>query len=104
MFAEWIYNIMKIKDLVFIEDIYGDAPDESYLYYCYLDKDSKRLTVLNRVTGYSDCRWEIESGYQDEKGNFFLYIGFDIREHPESTVEEIIETIKANSCVCKYET
>ena len=61
--------------------------------------DGHRFTVLDRLTGFG---WrDIETGYRDPDGKFWLASGmFDVRKvHP--TVEEAIELIKknANSCI-----
>ena len=63
-----------------------------------------RITVLDRLTGYSDYIRDTETGYKDESGRFWLASGMqDVRDYPEFTIPEAIEWIKthANTCISK---
>ena len=67
--------------------------------------DGRRITVLNRQTGWSDGMRDVETGYKNKnsknKLNFWLASGnFDIREYPDLTVEEAIKKIKDNANTC----
>jgi len=94
---------IKIKDLIWCEDARNwDDYTESFtdiLYYLTEPlENGGRLTVLDRLTGYSGYVRDIETGYRDEKGEFYCASGgFDIRDYPELTIEEAIDKIIANS-------
>lgn len=60
-----------------------------------------RITVLDCMTGYGYGIRDIESGYRDEKGLFWLASGrFDITRRHNITVAEAIQIIKENSNTC----
>lgn len=64
-------------------------------------EDGGQITVLDRVTGWSGGSRDIESGYKDKDGKFWLAsCQFDIREQGPITVAEAIAIIKeyANTC------
>lgn len=66
-----------------------------------LIEDGSRLTVLDRMTGFSFGR-DVETGYKDSAKKFWLASGRkDIRDHPELTIAEAIEWVKerANNCI-----
>jgi hypothetical protein len=67
-----------------------------------LVEDGSKITVLDRMTGYGDGSRDIESGYRDPEGKFWLASGgVDIREQGDITIEEAIRIIKewANTCI-----
>lgn len=73
------------------------------LYYYYLGHHglSERISVLDRLTGYSGYVRDIETGFKDIYGNFWLAsCEFDIREYPELTLDEAIALIKKNANTC----
>jgi len=78
-------------------------PDILYVYYFDQFGLSERITVLDRMTGFSWGR-DIETGYRDLEGKFWLASSdFDIRRWPELTLEQAVEKIKANANTCKGE-
>lgn len=71
------------------------------LYTCKMG-DVERITVFDREIGFSFESRDIETGYRDPQGRFWLASGnFDIRDYPDLTVDEAIAKIKAkaNGCV-----
>ncbi len=77
-----------------------DSKDNNEIYYLFTSKYSL-ITVLDRVTGFGDGIRDIETGWRDEDGKFWLASGnFDIREFPELTVQEAINKIKDNANIC----
>ena len=78
---------------------YGEEDDTLYYYYLGQYGLSDRITVVDRMTGFG---WrDIETGYTDLKGKFWLASGdFDIRDFPELTIEQAIAKIKANANNC----
>lgn len=58
------------------------------------------ITVLDRMTGFG---WrDIETGYRDPKGNFWLASGnLDIRKFDIKTIGEAIAWIKQHANTCK---
>jgi len=76
---------------------------DDILFYYWIDQTelSDRITVLDRLTGYSGYIRDIETGYRDINNKFWLASGnFDIRDYPELTIVEAIEKIKKNSNTC----
>ncbi len=64
--------------------------------------DDERITVLDRLTGYSGGRRDIESGYIDKDGKFWLASGqFDIRAFDDLSVADAIDKIKVNANTCR---
>jgi len=89
---------MNIGDLVFSKKIYCEG--ENVLYTARVDIG--RITVLDRLTGYGFGIRDIETGYKDNDGTFWLASGdFDIRQYQDIPVELAVEMIKnaANTCV-----
>jgi hypothetical protein len=70
--------------------------DESFAFHSELGS----LTVIDRMTGFG---WrDIESGYRDKDGNFWLASGgYDVRISGCKTVGDAAEWVKhrANTCV-----
>lgn len=88
---------MKIKDLVFTKKEQGYS---DILYSA--NTDYGRITILDRLTGYSGNIRDIETGFCDKEDLFWLASGmFDIRNYPELTIEEAIQKIKDNANNCK---
>jgi len=59
------------------------------------------FTVLDRMTGFGNGAQDIESGYRDLDGNFWLASGgYDTREARLDTVGDAIKWVKdrANTC------
>ena len=90
---------MKIRDLEFqIEYRFED----DILYGAKIDQG--RITVLDRLTGYSYDIRDVETGFRDLENKFWLASGnFDIREYPYLEICEAIEMIKRCSNTCKGE-
>lgn len=88
---------MKVNELVFVEDRYAD----NILYIAKLES-GERITVLDRETGFDWCRRDIETGYGDLEGKFWLVSGnFDIRNYPDLDISDAIELIKSNANICR---
>jgi hypothetical protein len=78
--------------------------DDDILYTYYIGQQglSDRITVLDRLTGYTGYIRDIETGYKDIEGKFWLVAGnFDIRNYPELTIEEAIAKIKKEANLCR---
>lgn len=63
-----------------------------------------RITVLDRETGWGYGVRDIESGYKDEEGKFWLASGnFDIRCYCDkyASFKEAAELIKRNANTCR---
>ena len=75
--------------------------DSSTLYSVNIDGYGK-ITVLDRLTGWGDGTIrDIETGFKDEAGKFWLASGcFDIRNHPELSIEDAVTLIKDNANTC----
>jgi hypothetical protein len=87
----------KIGDSVFIE---GKRCNDNVFFYLDLG-DNEKITVLDRLTGFSGGIRDIETGYMNSDGRFWLASGnFDIREFPELTINEAIAKIKDNANTC----
>lgn len=73
---------------------------ENTLYACNLE-DGGRITVLDRMTGYGNGIRDVESGYRNKDGKFWLASGgFDVRSNADFTVTQAIEWIKKNANTC----
>lgn len=72
------------------------------LWWAYVE-NGNRLTVLRRTTGFSFGSVDVESGFRDADGKFWLASGMcDVRLAPEvKTVADAIEWVKAHSNNCK---
>lgn len=81
---------MKIKDLEWTRCRYGRI-DHLHIAKC----EFGRLTVLDRETGFGGGIRDVETGFTDLEGNFWLVSGnYDIREFVESDVEDEIKRLK----------
>jgi hypothetical protein len=87
----------KLSSLPFTEKNVMDS-DISYGLHLYIGS----ITVLDRMTGYSGGIRDIETGFRDPYGKFWLASGnFDIRTFENITIREAIELIKKNSNTCQ---
>ena len=89
---------MKVSDLKFNSDELRDGGD--FLYSCHIDEGM--ITVLDRLTGYIGGVRDIETGFRDNSGKFWLSSGgFDIRYYSDLDIDNAIALIKkrANTCV-----
>ena len=60
-----------------------------------------QITVLDRMTGYGGGLRDIETGFIDNDGEFWLASGnFDIRNNPDININEAITIIKRNANTC----
>lgn len=63
--------------------------------------EKEKITVLDRLTGFGFGIRDIETGYKDDNGKFWLVSGnFDIRDYGSITIQEAIEYIKMNANAC----
>jgi hypothetical protein len=77
-----------------------DDTTENTLFALSCTNGSK-ITVLDRMTGYGFGIRDIESGYRDTQGKFWLASGrCDVRTHPEFTIQQAIEWIQAHANTC----
>jgi hypothetical protein len=60
-----------------------------------------KLTVLDRLTGWGGGVRDIESGYTNPRGKFWLAsCMFDIRMFPDLSIKEAIVYVKKNANTC----
>ena len=86
---------MKVKDIEWKELHYSEN-----ILYSY-DFEGGRLTILDRETGWEFSSRDIETGYKDSQGKFWLASGgYDVRDYPESTIEEAIAFVKRFATTC----
>lgn len=88
---------MQIKDVEWRKETMCGGEDTIF----FGKTDFGTISVLNRMTGWGDGIRDIETGFKDVNGKFWLASGmFDIREFPVLSVEQGIEKIKqcANTC------
>lgn len=93
---------MLVGDIEWVVTTPPGTENTLYTYYLVGNSGQERLTVLDRLTGYSCGIRDVESGYRDAVGTFWLASGgVDIRQYPELTVEEAIALVKrlANTCI-----
>ena len=65
--------------------------------------NGSQLTVLDRMTGYGDGLRDIETGYRDKTGAFWLASGgFDVREYEDCTYAEVIKILKRRAHIRNY--
>lgn len=87
-----------LGSVVWDETTHNEGDDT--LYACNLE-DGGRITVLDRMTGYGNGIRDIESGYRNKDGKFWLASGnFDVRRNVDFTVKQAIEWIKKNANTC----
>jgi hypothetical protein len=89
---------MTIGELVFSREDRMDGEDVIYTSRTELG----RITVLDRLTGFGYDIRDIETGYKDNDGKFWLASGgFDIRRFPNLPIEQAIKMIKEESNTCE---
>jgi len=86
-----------------IKDLQFSIEEHSHSYGKNIQFFSKTkwgtISILDRVTGYGYR--DIESGYTDPDGYFWLASGkFDIRSYPDLTIHDAIQKIKDNANIC----
>lgn len=87
-------------DLFYEVDMRHSESDTQFAFH----SDLGSITVLDRMTGYGYGIRDIETGYRDMSGKFWLASGgFDIREKQCATIQDAIYCIKANANNCKGE-
>lgn len=87
-----------LGSLVWTETTHCEGEDT--LYACNLE-DGGCITVLDRMTGYGNEIRDVESGYRNKDGKFWLASGnFDVRSNADFTVTQAIEWIKKNANTC----
>lgn len=92
---------MLVKDLEWKEEKRCDREDTLYIAHT----DLGRITVLDRITGWGGGLRDIETGYKDKDGRFWLAsCAFDIRRFPELSLDEAVELIKKEANTCRGET
>jgi len=80
---------------------HSDSNDTQKAFY---SNEFGSITILNRMTGFGFGQRDIETGYRDLNGEFWLASGnFDILAESQKTVGEAIALIKqnANNCIGK---
>jgi hypothetical protein len=88
-----------LKDVEWEVTVFRDG--ENRLFTTRLT-DCGRITVLDRLTGYGYEERDVESGYRDKDGNFWLASGdCDVRTMDNFTIQQAIDWIKANANTCK---
>jgi hypothetical protein len=88
---------MFVKDLEWKAQVRCDGEDTLFSAFSEIG----RFTVLDRLTGFHGYIRDIETGYKDNEGLFWLASGdFDIRKFPELSLQEAIALIKKESNTC----
>ena len=65
--------------------------------------NGSQLTVLDRMTGYGDGIRDIETGYRNKAGAFWLASGgFDVREYEDCTYADAIKILKRRARIKNY--
>jgi len=65
--------------------------------------NGSQLTVLDRMTGYGDGVRDIETGYRNKTGAFWLASGgFDIRRYEHCSYAEAIKILKRKAHIKNY--
>ncbi len=76
-------------------------PKEDDEYSKAFHSDLGSLTVLSRRTGYIGSPIDVESGYRDKDGKFWLAsCGYDVSSMDFKTVGEAIQYVKDNANTC----
>lgn len=76
---------------------WSDCGDQQWAIHTNLGS----ITVLDRLTGFSGYVRDIETGYRDPDGRFWLASsGFDVRDREPKTFGEAVELIKRNANNC----
>lgn len=87
------------NDLFYEVDMsFSDSGDTQWAFHSNLGS----ITVLDRMTGFGYGVRDIETGFRDMDGKFWLASGgFDVREKNCQTIQDAIDCIKANANNCK---
>lgn len=90
----------KVCDLNFTEKQYPES--ETISYHSIIDGIGT-ISILDRMTGFSFYGRDIETGFKDINGTFWLasFQRFDIRDYPDMNVIKAIHEIKKRSNTCK---
>lgn len=89
----------------FVERPLAGAIDQENNNRCWwiLFEDGSQLTVLDRLTGFSDGYRDTETGYRDADDAFWLASGqVDVRYYGGLTYAEAIERIKEQAHIKGY--
>lgn len=89
-------------ELFYPVEMHERSPDTQIAFHSNLGT----ITVLDRETGYGGGMRDVETGYRDKEGNFWLAsCDCDVTKSDVKTFGEAIEWIKkrANTCVPKLE-
>jgi hypothetical protein len=89
--------MLLVKDLEWTKEIRMGGEDTIF----FAHTDLGRFSVLDRLTGYGFGIRDIETGYRDLDGKFWLASnGFDIRDDELLTIKQAIAKVKkyANTC------
>jgi hypothetical protein len=90
-----------VKDIEWDVRTVGSEDPPDTLYAAHVEGGGA-LTVLDRMTGYSSGLRDIESGWNDGAGGFWLASGNqDIRDEPELSINGAIEWVKAHANTVK---
>lgn len=85
-------------DFTFYEVDMSSLPDD---FQHALHTNLGSLTVLDRLTGFEGYVRDVETGFRDCDGNFWLASGdFDIRDYNPETIGDAIIAIKKNANTC----
>jgi len=83
---------------MFYEVDMSTLPDD---YQFALHTNLGSITVLDRLTGFSGYVRDVETGFRDPEGNFWLASGnFDVRSHTPKVFEDATILIKKNANTC----
>jgi len=90
----------KIKDVEFKES--NRSVDENRSWYLNIPSIGT-ISVVNRMTGFSEYGRDTETGFTDIDGAFWLvsYQHFDIREYADMPIVKAIQLIKKRSNTCR---
>ena len=78
-------------------DLSLKSDDFQVAFHCSLGS----ITILDRMTGYGSGLRDVETGFRDVDGNFWLASGmFDIRKHLPMKFSEAVALIKKNANNC----
>ena len=88
---------MKVSDLKFNYEEQRGGDD--FFYSCIIPDGV--ITILDRLTGFGGGVRDVETGFRNNSGKFWLSSGgFDIRDYRNLSINEAIDLIKkrANTC------
>ena len=91
-------------DSLFSADLFHEVPDmlepeENFQYALHTNLGS--ITVVDRLTGFMGYVRDVETGYRDPDGRFWLASGnMDVRQSGANTIGEVIDWVKHNANTC----